>query len=201
MSRTIRAFVAIELPEAVTAALGELVGALSAADVRGVRLVRPQGIHLTLKFLGNISDGLVGDIVGTASEAAESSAPFNLELGEVGAFPSVNRPRVLWVGMSGGVGPVLALQECIAESLVPLGFDRESRPFSPHLTVARIRDGTSISDRRLAAEVLLAAPFRTGLRIPVESISLMRSILHPGGAIYERLASVRLGPPPVPHVP
>ena len=196
MSRTIRAFLAVELPEAVTAALGELVGALSAADLRGVRLVRPEGIHLTLKFLGDIDEDQVGPIAGAVSRIVETQPPLAVELGDAGAFPDGQRPRVLWVGLTGETGPLLRLQADIAESLVPLGFERERRPFSPHLTVARIRDGTTLLDRRRASDALSAAPFRRGLSVPVESVSLMRSILRPGGAEYERLASLALSHSP-----
>ena len=196
MNRTIRAFLAVELPEAVTAALGELVGPLSVAGLRGVRLVRPEGIHLTLKFLGDIDEDQVGPIADAVSRIVETQPPSAVELGDVGAFPNGERPRVLWVGLTGQTGPLLRLQADIAESLVPLGFERERRPFSPHLTVARLRDGTAPLDRRRASDALSAAPLRRGLSIPVESVSLIRSILRPGGAEYERLASLALGRPP-----
>lgn len=196
MSGTIRAFLAVEMPEAVTVALGELVGALSAANLRRVRLVRPEGIHLTLRFLGDIDEGQVGPITDAVSRIVETRSPSAVELGNVGAFPNPERPRVLWVGLAGETGPLRRLYGDIAECLVPLGFEKETRPFYPHLTLGRIRDGTTLLDRRKASAALCGAPFSRGLTIPVDSVSLMRSILRPAGAEHERLASLKLGQPP-----
>ena len=196
MKGTIRAFLAVELPDEVLAVAGELANALAAVGLQGVRPVRPEGIHLTLKFLGEIdtdSGGLISDAV---LRVAARHGDAILELGEVGAFPNYNRPRILWVGLVGDTGPLLHLQKDIDESLVRLGFDREERPFSPHLTLARIRDGTSDIDRQRAVETLRATSLKRDVRMTVRSISLIRSVLHPRGAEYERLASFPLGPPP-----
>ena len=192
MSDSIRAFLAIELPPQVKDALASLVEEIGRADIPGLRLVRPEGIHLTLKFLGDVPVDQVDSIVAALSQIAGEHRPFTLRLGGVGVFPNRSSARVLWVGVEGEITPVLSLQRQIETALAALGFPRERRRFSPHLTVGRIRDGTSRADRRRAAEALCSAQLEPGLRIVGDSAVLMRSILLPSGAVYERLASAPL---------
>lgn len=195
-TNTIRAFLAVELPGEVREALVELTKALSAAGLRGVRLVRPEGVHLTLKFLGDIDEDRIIPISDAVSRVAATHGDLVLELSDVGAFPNDTRPRVLWIGLAGETGPLLRLQKEIDEALATLGFERERRSFTPHLTVARVSDGTSPIDRVSAVETLNATTLRRDARIPVKSVSLIRSIFRPGGAEYERLVSFPLGRSP-----
>ena len=192
MSELVRAFVAIELPPEIKEALTELVEELGRADVRSVRLVRPEGIHLTLKFLGNVPRTRLEAIESAVHQLAEQCPAFTLELGGAGVFPNRNSPRVLWVGVGGELTPLVSLHRGIEDALAALGFRREGREFGPHLTVGRLRDGASQADRRRAAQSLFSAPLRTGLPIEVHSVSLMRSTLSPDGAVYERLAAIPL---------
>ncbi len=192
MSDTIRAFIAVELPEDVKAELAKLIERLRRSGARGLRLVRVEGIHLTLKFLGNVPQARVEPITDALRHAAERHSPFKARLGDVGVFPDRRNPRVLWVGLQGDLEPLKALQGDVEEALARMGFARESLAFSPHLTLARLQDGASPTDRRTAAEALFLAEFKTGLEINVESANLIRSILKPGGAVYETLASVPL---------
>ena len=108
-SARIRAFVAIELPSDVRAELASLVGHLGRANIRGVRVVRPEAIHLTLKFLGNVSPDAVDAIAGAVCNVAEMQVPFTLRLGSAGAFPGRGSPRVLWVGLDGAVSALQLL--------------------------------------------------------------------------------------------
>ena len=192
MRQTIRAFVAVELPAQVKNALAELIEELHRADIRSIRLVRPEGIHLTLKFLGDVEEEQVEQVVTAVSNASRMHRAFGLELGSVGAFPSRNAPRVLWVGLRGDPEPLLRLQHGIEQALAPLGFAREDRPFSAHLTVARMGRGASPAERRKAADVLFSAEMPTGLRVEVNAVSLMRSELRPDGAVYQRLSNIPL---------
>lgn len=192
MSETIRAFLAVRLSVRVKRALADLIEELRLADVRGLRLVRPEGMHLTLKFLGGVPRLQVQSIVDAVSGVALAHSSFTLTLGGVGVFPNRSSPRVLWVGVDGDLDPMLSLQRQIEGALATLGFPRDARGFSPHLTVARLRDGTSPADRRRAAEALFSARIPPGLPIEVGSVELMRSTLHPDGAVYECLASLPL---------
>ena len=192
MSETIRVFVAVELPPKVRSALAELIEELRDTQVPGLRLVRPEGIHLTLKFLGDIPKSQVESIVTAVSQAAQPSRAFAVELGQPGVFPNRNAPRVLWAGICGDLSPLLVLHQQVEDALAMLGFAKDRRGFNPHLTVARIRDGTSKADRQRAAEAIFLTRLQAGLRIEVNSISLMQSTLLPDGAVYKFLASMPL---------
>ena len=192
MGERIRLFVAVGLPDSVKTELGSLIQALKAADVDGVRPVRPEGIHLTLKFLGDVDGNRVDAIVEALSSAAAGHSPFRLGLGEPGAFPSLRKPRVLWVGVDGDMEALASLQSDVEGALETVGFARDSQAYSPHLTLARIHRGAQPSSARRAADILSTATIQRGAEIPVECISLMRTELHPDGAIHQRLVSMPL---------
>ena len=191
-----RAFIATELPGEVTSALVDLNQRLARLRVKGLRLVRPEGTHLTLKFLGDISDERAQAVLSTVSSAVRAHRTFILRLSAAGAFPDREAPRVLWVGVDGELPRLMALQRQIEFSLEPLGFAQDKREFNPHLTVARIRNGTPLPERLKATQALFAAQTEPGLSFTVESVSLMQSTLLPGGAVYERVASIPLVPRP-----
>ena len=192
MTETLRVFVAIELPQHAREALAALVRELGRARVKGLVPVRPHGIHLTLKFLGDVPRAEIEPIVAQVSRVVSGSRGFTLTLDGVGVFPGGAAPRVLWVGVDGDLPPLLEVQRGIEGVLADLGHTREAREFSPHLTVARVRRGTPSVDRRRARDALLSAPWVLGLRIDVASISLMSSELSPDGARYHRLAHMPL---------
>ena len=192
MSETIRAFVAVEMPPEVREALSAVVRSLDACRIGGLRTVDPASAHLTLKFLGNVPAPRVGAIEEALVDAATRSAPFRLRLGETGTFPERGAPRVLWVGLAGDTDALAALRSRTEAALEPLGFAPESRPFRPHLTLARMGDRSALADRNRARDALSSSPVEPGPAFRVESISLMRSILRPEGARYERLASIPL---------
>ena len=146
-----------------------------------------------MKFLGNIDAAQVEAVTTAVSRTVSGHDPFSLRLGRAGAFPNVRGPRVLWIGLEGDVPLLTSLQGAIEDSLAGLGFERERRGFNPHLTVARIRDGTSPANRRRAGEALLSAPLEEGIAFRATAVSLMRSTIGPGGAMYDRLAAMPLG--------
>lgn len=189
----IRSFIAVELPDEVRKGLSELRKELQKDEHRFVKWVDPGGIHLTLKFLGNIPVGQVTEITGAMEAAARGIPPFRLEISGLGAFPGLRQVRVLWVGIGGEVDRLKELQQGIDAELAALGFAREERPYSPHLTLARVRQGTSPSERRSLGELVSSAVFEDMYEARVETISLMRSQLTPTGAIYSRLSEVGLG--------
>jgi len=188
----IRAFIAIELPDPVKDSLSSLEDGLRPAEHPYVKWVNPQGIHLTLKFLGNIATDQVPRIIEAITSASQGLSPLKLQIGGLGAFPNLQRPRVIWVAVTGEVDPLIALQRDIDQALVPLGFAIEKRPFSPHLTLGRLRERASPGERNSIGKLVMATESEGGPSMEVNQISLMRSTLTPSGAIYNRLASIEL---------
>jgi 2'-5' RNA ligase len=188
----IRSFIAIELPSQIKAALAQLQGNLRTSKSAAVKWVDAEGIHLTLKFLGNVDEAEIPAITKALSEAVKGVAPFSLQLGDPGAFPNTHAPRVVWVGVGGEIEPLNTLHNNVDSVLAPLGFPAEKRAFSPHLTLGRVRDETLPAERRRLGENVAAV--KTGARpsFKVESLSLMRSKLSREGAVYSRLASFAL---------
>jgi len=160
-----------------------------------VKWVNPYDIHLTLKFLGNVAVNMLGDITGAMEKAVQGIAPFHLEVKELGVFPNLRRVQVAWVGISGEVDKLSQLQQRIESNLAPLGFAPESRPFVPHLTLARLRDQASLADRQRFGQLIASTGFKAAHKIKVDAISLMRSQLTREGAIYSKISSVRLKKP------
>jgi 2'-5' RNA ligase len=189
----IRSFVAIELPEEAKKGLARLRKQLERDEHKFVKWVDPRGIHLTLKFLGNIPSKRVTEITEAMGKAVEGISPFRLEISGLGAFPSLKQARVLWVGIGGELDQLSTLQQNIDSVLAALGFAREERPFVPHLTLARVREGASLPERRSFGELVGSAAFEDKYPIEVEAVRLMRSQLMPAGALYTCLLVVGLG--------
>jgi len=186
-----RLFVAIELPGDVREALGRLQHELQRRGLEKLRWVQPEGIHLTLKFLGETPAERVTAISEALAGVAVGIAPHELTLGGLGTFGG-SRPRVLWLDLGGDVEAVRALQERIESALGELGFERETRGWSPHLTLARVRPEAAREAASAIPTALGAVDAPSGV-IAVREVSLMRSTLRPGGAVYERIAAFPLG--------
>jgi 2'-5' RNA ligase len=189
----IRSFIAIELPEEAKEGLARLRKVLERDEHKFVKWVEPGGIHLTLKFLGNIHSKRLTEITEAMGKAAQGVSPFRLEISGLGAFPSLRQARVLWVGIGGELDKLSRLQQNIDSALAALGFAKEERSFVPHLTLARIRQGASPLERRSFGELVGSTIFEDKYHVEVEAISLMRSQLTPAGAIYTCLSAVELG--------
>jgi 2'-5' RNA ligase len=188
----VRAFIAIELPDELKLALTRLQDQLKSGGQTSVKWVDPYSIHLTLKFLGNIGRDTVGGITTALEEAARGIHPFRLEARGLGAFPGLKRVQVVWVGVTGEVDRLRQLQQRIESNLAPLGFVPESRPFTPHLTIARLRDRATPDERQNLGHLIGSTSFDTVYVINVGSIHLMRSQLTREGAVYSRISSVKL---------
>ena len=191
----IRSFIAIELPEEVKAGLVELQARLKSGMQPAVKWVDPYSIHLTLKFLGNIAVDKIAAITKAMEEAAQEISPFQLKVKNLGVFPNLRRVQVVWVGINGEVDKLSQLQQRIELNLVPLGFASESRPFVPHLTLARLRDRASPDERQKFGQLIADTKLEAVYTIKVDSINLMRSQLTREGAIYSQISSVRLKKP------
>lgn len=189
----VRAFVAIELPEQIKAILSQLQSDLKKSKSASVKWVTPEGIHLTLKFLGNVDASEIPKLNEALSEAVRGVVSFNLELGNPGAFPNILSPRVVWVGLAGELEWLRTLHNNVERVLIPLGFSAEERSFSPHLTLGRVRDDASSDERRRLGEKVSLLKAEGECYFKVDSLSLMRSTLTREGAIYSRLASFMLG--------
>jgi 2'-5' RNA ligase len=191
----VRSFIAIELPNELKLELTRLETRLKSAKQPWVKWVNPEGIHLTLKFLGNIAADMTGEITRAMEEAVPGISPLHLEVRELGVFPHLRRVQVAWVGISGEVDKLIQLQKRIETALTPLGFAPESRPFTPHLTLARLRDQASPDERQRFGQFIASTKFDVSYAIEVDAISLMRSQLTREGAIYSRISSVELRKP------
>jgi len=191
-SEEIRSFIAIELPDEAKEGLARLRKELERDEHKFVKWVAPGGIHLTLKFLGNIPFEQVTKITKAIEEAVQGISPFRLEISGLGAFPGLRQARVFWVGIGGEVDKLSKLQQNLDSAFAALGFAKVERSFVPHLTLARIREGASPPERRNFGELVGSTIFKDKYHIKVEAINLMRSQLTPAGAIYTCLSAVEL---------
>ena len=187
----LRSFIAIELPDELKLALTKLQDQLKAGRQSSVKWVDPYNIHLTLKFLGNIGTDMVGKITMALEEAVRGIPPFHLEVKGLGAFPNLKRVQVVWVGIREETGRLARLHQNIETNLAPLGFSPESRRFTPHLTLARLRNQAS-PDERQGFGQLIAGTSIEGDTIKVDAVSLMKSQLTRTGAIYSRIGPISL---------
>jgi 2'-5' RNA ligase len=190
MTQTIRTFVAVEMDPAIRKGAQSLIEKFRAAGAE-VGWVAPENVHLTLKFLGDVSDADVPGVCEAVRGAVAGVAPFDLEIRGAGAFPNLSRPRVIWLGSAEGDEPMADLAERIDSALKKLGFPREARRFHAHLTLGRVRrGGPAIS--ALASLVQEHADAQIG-RTPVDEVVVFSSQLKPTGAIYEALDRAELG--------
>jgi len=192
MAESIRSFIAIELPGTIKRELTDLEALLKKRCPDVVKWVAPEGIHLTLKFLGAVDADRIDEVKMGMDEAVSGLAPFGLEVQEVGAFPNLNRVQVIWVGVKGELDKLMYLQKQVESNMEQLGFPREERAFTAHLTLGRVRNYTSPDDRRKIGQVLGQTSFASANSIKVESVNLMKSQLTPQGAIYTRLYAAGL---------
>lgn len=187
----IRSFIAIELPRELKLELGRLQASLK-VDRPRVKWVDPSGMHLTLKFLGNVPANKIDAIGQVMAESAAKISPFRLDVGQLGAFPNLKRVQVVWVGLGGELDKIRQLHKYLEASLSKLGFAAENREFSPHLTLARVGNEASLEERQRFGELITATGFETDSTITAKSIDLMKSQLTSRGAVYTRISSAEL---------
>ena len=183
-----RLFVAINLDPSLKALLAEIQGKLKATEAP-VRWVKPEQIHLTLKFLGEVGEATLPALRDALGHCLAEVSAFPLSFSRLGTFPSKGTPRVIWVGVSEGGHEVEKLHRCIEEALLPLGFPREDRPLHPHLTLGRVKGARHLQSLR---EYLHNTEVKELGRMRVQCVDLMRSELHPQGAIYTLVHRVPL---------
>lgn len=178
--KTIRTFIAVELPEAVRQFLETLGQELGRDIPRGVvRWVPPGNVHLTLRFLGDTPVERMTEVSSALDDVAAKHTAFRLHLDKLGCFPNPRQPRVIWVGVADNEDRLRTLQKDVEAAMGPLGWKPESRRFHPHLTLGRVKDSRSLVEARLPWGQLLEPR-----EIPVETIHLIESCLEPSGAVY-----------------
>jgi len=189
-----RLFVAIPLPEPLLAQLGRVQRRLEQEiPPRSVRWVRPEGIHLTLKFMGDTPADKLPATQQALAAVARNSPTCTFTVGEIGCFPNPNRPRVVWVGIQEPEERLAVIQDAIEEALAPLGYPPEGRGFTPHLTLGRVRRRADRRDAARVGEVAAGTTVGTLGRVSAGHFALIRSTLKPTGAEYTTLAEFRLG--------
>lgn len=188
----IRAFIAADLPEDLRHALDRVMRHLK-SELKGVpiRWVPPENIHLTLKFLGEVSQRNLPFLIELLQGEVADQRPFEFGVGGLGAFPDIRRPRVIWVGVK-GPKELHDLHHAVENAMEKIGYARETRPFEPHLTLGRVSRNASPEEVRRVSEVLRAVQVGFLGSALVEEVYLYRSDLRPTGAVYTRLATAPL---------
>jgi 2'-5' RNA ligase len=189
----IRAFIPIEIPDEIRSRLGQVTDQLNEnVPTKSVRWVPSQNVHLTLKFLGDVSEANYEVLIHLLETQAKLHTPFDISVGGLGAYPTEKRPRVIWVGIQADQ-ELFELQRGIDAETTRLGYGSEDREYSPHLTIGRISRNASAEDVRLVGSALgkLDLGFLGVSR--VSHLHLYKSDLKPGGAVYTRLFSAPLG--------
>ena len=189
----VRTFIAIELDEKIKAGLTKLQEQLKAKSPQGaVRWVKPEGIHLTLQFLGNVTVNRIKQIEQGIAQACAGFPPFSFSVEELGCFPDTRRPRVIWVGVREETGTLKRLQKAIEDGMERLGFASEGRGFQAHLTLGRTQRRASSGEVRRLGQVVEATDIGELGQMEARAVSLIKSDLRPTGAVYTKLAEVKL---------
>jgi len=184
---TIRAFIAIALPENVKTHLAAVIQVLAGQlPPPAVRWVTPERMHLTVRFLGDTEVDRLPALGKALDKAMSRQPPFTLYLEQLGCFPNRKRPRVIWAGLGDSEKALTGFKQAIDACLSPLGWEPEERPFRPHLTLGRVKDG------RKVASVSWGTPLER-LAVPVAAVHLIESRLTPDGPIYTVRHTSRLG--------
>jgi len=188
MSHTIRTFIAIELPEKIIYTIGKVQEEIKSYRLK-IRWVRPENIHLTLKFLGDTKEADTEKVARAVSESVTGYSPISLAVKGIGVFPGIKKPRVLWLGISKQLDLLTALQQTLDEKLEAMGFPKEKRPFKGHLTLGRIK---SKIDPKTLHDVLKKFIQFESEPFFADRIILYKSDLKPKGAVYTKLIETYL---------
>ena len=178
----VRCFIAIEIPKPVQALLKPVQTRLQ-SEIPKVSWTKSGNFHLTLKFLGDVHSEAIGPVSEAVENVAATQTPFSIEFGGIGAFPTLARPRVIWVGIKHGAATVLHLAKAVNLELKPLGFPADNR-FHPHLTLGRLRSPMNLQPLK---SILRKYDTIEGATVSVNEITVMQSQLHPNGTIYTPL--------------
>jgi len=191
--KTIRVFIAIPLPDALLKRLTDTQHRLKGkVPHKSVRWVRPEGVHLTLKFLGDTPVDKIPVVKEALTVVARNAPACTLTAEGLGCFPNPRRPRVLWVGVSEPTGRLKALAKAVEEAMMSLGYKPERHGFTPHLTLGRVRRRTSRGDVAEIGEVITGTTVDALAEFPADRFELIQSVLKPTGAEYTTLETFPL---------
>jgi RNA 2',3'-cyclic 3'-phosphodiesterase len=188
----LRAFIALEIPVSIQDAIQQQTAGLRAtADSSLVRWVPAENLHLTLKFLGDVSSANLQFLTQMLAREASQHPGFPLQIGGLGSFPSSRRPRVIWIGIHAPTA-LESLQRSLEAAAERLGYEAEERPFSPHLTIGRVKQNVAAADQQRIRLALEASHVGQLGKTDVTAVHLMKSDLQPTGSVYTRLFSAPL---------
>lgn len=188
MPNLIRAFIAIELPPEVIHALAATIKSLQPkVPATALRWTALKNLHLTLRFLGESSPQALQQVSQQAGLLASAAGPFELDSGGLGVFPNLRQPRIVWAGLTLPAA-LIQLQNDLEIKTQRCGYAAERKPFTPHLTLARVRDGASHSELSQLSQTIQAYVPQPPVHFTVSQLTLFRSDLKPEGPVYTRLA-------------
>jgi 2'-5' RNA ligase len=191
---SIRAFIAIDLPPHAQEAIQKQTSRLRQTLGDGlVRWIPAHNLHLTLKFLGDIAASHADFIKHSLLQIADSHPGFDLQIGGIGSYPNSKLPRVLWVGLHASAA-LPSLQRGVESAMVKLGYEKEERAFSPHLTIGRVKQNVNPAELQKVRVALEASQPGNIAIARVDSVHLYKSDLQPAGSIYTKLYSAMLQP-------
>jgi len=192
MKDALRAFIAVEIPPEIRDAIGDIRRKLKKTGA-DARWVKPENMHLTLRFLGNDVPRETVDAIGTMLHRQLSTVQqFTITMSGLGAFPNVTRPRIVWLGIEPSDGPLPALRDAVEKAVEEAGWPRDERRFAAHLTLGRVKSQSGIGKLRRLLESGWNDPVGSTI---VDSVALIRSSLTRNGPVYETLTTVPLRPP------
>jgi len=190
MTESIRVFIAVEIDRDIQSMLGNLVTKIQKTSTETVKWIPDRNIHLTLKFLGDVDTWELGSIQQLLRDVANQSRAISAIITQLGAFPSLSNPRVIWIGLD-APSPLFQLARVIEESTRNLGFSTDNKPFTPHLTLGRVRSTITKEQQNNLSKCLRSIHIPIFKPIQIQSITLFQSILKPGGSEYYALTECR----------
>jgi len=191
--KQIRSFIAIPVPDEGIQALQAVVQDFDAEIGRHVHWVRLEGIHLTLKFMGNIPAGMVDRVLADLPTVTAKFSPFKVGISGFGAFPNLRQPRVLWAGLDGDLASLSSMQLAVDDAVGNFGLPKEQRDFSPHLTLGRVRREVTDGQLRKIGEVVSAAKLTVSPSWTASAVNLMRTELGHAGSRHYLVGSATIG--------
>lgn len=188
----LRAFIAVEIPPDIQGLIADQSAALKNRLPKAViRWVAPNNVHLTIKFLGDVTSTALEQVAETLKVEAARHEPFSMSVRGLGAFPSARRPHVIWIGLE-APSTLEALVHGVEAAMARLGFPAEQRPFSPHLTIGRVAQNVSATDTQRLQSALESTRVGQLGKLRVEAVHIFKSDLRPGGAVYTHLYALAM---------